>query len=484
MTDTDASSLFQLPDGTGVDPASVPAAGAWAPDETGTMRGDAEATAARLSALVQIPTVTPPDSGPHSPELAEIFLQFHEALGRFYPRLCEHEIEEIGRAGLLIRIPGAAADRPVVLMAHQDVVPIPEDWQAEGWEHEPFAGVIQDGWVYGRGTLDDKGALVVLLDAVESLLAEGWVPAQDLYLMMGADEESYGSCVVAGTKVLEERGIAPWLVLDEGGAVTLGAFPGLSSEAAVIGVSEKGIASVRLVVESGGGHASTPPKESAPGILARALSRIERNPHPSSMNDVSVEMFETVGPLVEGALGKVLSRAGALRPLLTRLLPRVSPEMAAMVRTTAAITQLQGSPGHNVLATSATAILNMRVATGSSVAEAVEHVRKVVRDDRVTIEVLESYEPSPVSPSGSDERWTLLKECVAASYPEAVTLPYVMLAASDSRHVARIAPATYRFAPLRMNSEQRKAVHGPNEKVEVESLGRGVEFYRALLTGI
>ncbi|WP_062205948.1 M20/M25/M40 family metallo-hydrolase [Demequina salsinemoris] len=448
------------------------------------MTPDAEAIAQRLSALVQIPTVTPQDAGPHSPELADIFLRFHDTLEDFYPHVCGHEVEEIGRAGLLITIPGAASDRPVVLMAHQDVVPIPEDWEAEGWEHPPFAGVIHDGWVYGRGTLDDKGALVVLLEAVESLLAEGWTPAQDLYLMMGADEESYGSCVIEGTKVLESRGIAPWLVLDEGGAVTLGAFPGLESEAAVIGVSEKGITSLRLVVESGGGHASTPPKESAPGLLARALHRIETHPHPSSMNDVSVEMFETVGPLVTGPLGRVLARAGALRPLLTRLLPRVSPEMAAMVRTTAAITMLQGSPGHNVLATSASAMINMRVAVGSSVDEAVAHIRRVIKDERVRLEIVEAYEPSPVSPSGTDERWTLLRESVAASYPDAVTLPYVMLAASDARHVARIAPATYRFAPLRMDAAQRKAVHGPNEKVEVESLGRGVAFYRALLGGI
>ncbi|MDN4472092.1 M20/M25/M40 family metallo-hydrolase [Demequina zhanjiangensis] len=468
----------------GPDVRDVPSAGAWNPADGVASPADAAATAERLAALVRIPTVTPGTEGDLTPEQAAVFARFHEALTELYPRVLDHDPEIVGRAGLLIRIPGVASDRPVVLMAHQDVVPIPEDWKAEGWEHPPFDGVIEDGWVYGRGTLDDKGALVVLLDAVESLLAEGWTPPQDLLLLMGADEESYGSCAIEATALLKERGVKPWLVLDEGGAVTLGAFPGLDSEAAVIGVSEKGIATVRLTVESTGGHASTPPKESAPGILARALDRIERHPHPSSMNDVSVEMFETVGPHVKGRLGGILSRAGSLKAVLTKALPGISPEMAAMVRTTTAITQLQGSPGHNVLATSASAILNMRIAVGSSVAKAVKHIRRTVRDKRVTIEILESYEPSPVSPSGTDPRWELLKGAVAASYPDAVTLPYVMLAASDARHVASIAPATYRFAPLRMNSAQRTAVHGPNEKVEVESLGRGVAFYRALLTGI
>ncbi|WNM24844.1 M20/M25/M40 family metallo-hydrolase [Demequina capsici] len=472
------------PEGYGEQPVGASVAGTWTPGDEVASAKDAHATAARLAALVRIPTVTPQSTTGHSEEEARVFARLHSALTALYPRVFAHDPEVVGRAGLLLRVPGASADDPVVLMAHQDVVPVPADWQAEGWEHPPFDGVIEDGWVHGRGTLDDKGALTVMLDAVESLLAEGWTPARDLHLLMSADEESYGRCAVEGTAVLEQRGVTPWLVLDEGGAVTVGAFPGLEREAAVIGVSEKGIATVRLTVESGGGHASTPPKESAPGILARALDAIERHPHPSSLNDVSVEMFQTVGPEVEGRLGGVLSRAGLLRPLLTRVLPGVSPEMAAMVRTTTAITQLQGSPGHNVLATSASAILNMRVAVGSTVAQAVAHIRRTVKDDRVRIDVVESSEPSPVSPSGDDARWLALKDAVAAAYPDAITMPYVMLAASDARHVARIAPAVYRFAPLRMSSAQRAAVHGPNEKVEVESLGRGVAFYRALLTGL
>ncbi|MDN4476377.1 M20/M25/M40 family metallo-hydrolase [Demequina sp. SYSU T00192] len=441
-----------------------------------------EVVAEHLAALIRIPTVTPTGPGPHDEATAASFSALHEALRTFYPRVFSHEAETVGRAGLLLRIPGAAAERPVVLMAHQDVVPVPHDWEAEGWEHEPFEGAIVDGWVFGRGALDDKGALTVMLEAVESLLDEGWAPAQDLYLLMGADEESYGQCATAAAALLTERGVTPWMVLDEGGAVAVGAFPGLSGEAAVIGVSEKGIVDLRLTVEGLGGHASTPPRESAPGILARALARIEDNPHPSEVNDVSVEMLELVAGRLRGPLGALLRRASSLRGVLARVMPRLSPELAAMVRTTVAITQLEGSPAHNVLATRATAVLNIRVAVGSSVEEAVDHVRRVVRDPRVTIEVETPSEPSPVSPRGDDARWAAMHEAVAASYPDALTIPYVMLAASDSRHLAPMAGATYRFAPLRMTKPQREAVHGPNEKVEVESLGRGVAFYRALLT--
>ncbi|WP_062465172.1 M20/M25/M40 family metallo-hydrolase [Demequina soli] len=442
----------------------------------------AEEVAERLAALIRIPTVTPRDAGPHDDATAASFTALHDALRTFYPRTFAHAVETVGRAGLLVRVPGAAAERPVVLMAHQDVVPVPHDWAAEGWEHEPFAGVIADGWVHGRGALDDKGALTVMLEAVESLLAEDWSPASDLYLLMGADEESYGDCATTAAALLAERGVTPWLVLDEGGAVATGAFPGLDGEAAVIGVSEKGIVDLRLTVEGLGGHASTPPKESAPGILARALTRIEAHPHPAAVNDVSVEMLSLVGGRLRGPLGALLRRASSLRGLLARVMPRLSPELAAMVRTTVAITQLEGSPAHNVLATRATAVLNIRIAVGSSVSEAVEHVRRTVDDARVAIAVESPSEPSPVSPRGDDARWAALVEAVGESYPEALAIPYVMLAASDSRYLAPAAGATYRFAPLRMSRTQREAVHGPNEKVEVESLGRGVAFYRALLT--
>ncbi|WP_062518375.1 M20/M25/M40 family metallo-hydrolase [Demequina gelatinilytica] len=442
----------------------------------------AEQVAEHLAALIRIPTVTPKDLGPHDDATAASFAALHRALHTFYPRVLAHEVETVGRAGLLVRIPGAAADRPVVLMAHQDVVPVPSDWAAEGWEHEPFAGAIVDGWVFGRGALDDKGALTVMLEAVESLLGEGWIPAQDLHLLLGADEESYGDCAITAATLLQERGIVPWMVLDEGGAVATGAFPGLDGEAAVIGVSEKGIVDVRLTVEGLGGHASTPPRESAPGILANALARIEANPHPAAVSEVSIEMLTLVGGRLRGPLGALLRRASSLRGVLARVMPRLGPELAAMVRTTVAITQLEGSPAHNVLATRATAVLNIRVAVGSSVEEAVAHVRDVVKDPRVTLEPEVPSEPSPVSPRGDDARWAAMLEAVGASYPDALAIPYVMLAASDSRHLAPMSGATYRFAPLRMSKPQREAVHGPNEKVEVESLGRGVAFYRALLT--
>ncbi len=449
----------------------------------GSPEAVAELAAEHLAALIRIPTVTPDGPGPLSDAKDATMRAHRAALEAFYPHVFgAAEVDELPRRGMLLRIQGIAADRPVVLMAHQDVVPVPEDWEAEGWEHPPFDGVIADGWVHGRGALDDKGALVVMLEAVEALLAEGWQPREDLYLLMGADEEAYGDCAMEAAALLKRRGVVPYMVLDEGGAVASEAFPGVGRPMAVVGVSEKGIVTLRLTAESLGGHASTPPEESAAGALAWAIQRLESHPFPGSLHDVQVEMFTTVAPHAAGILGRVLGAAGALRWLLARVLPRVSPEMAATVRTTTAVTRLQGSPADNVLATRASAVVNMRVAVDWTVADAVRRIRNLLGPD-ITVTVVEQSAPSPVSPTGDDPRWRAIGEAVAASYPDAVTVPYIMLAASDARHMAHLSEAVYRFAPLHMNRAQREAIHGPNEKVQVTSLGQGVQFYRALLTG-
>lgn len=452
--------------------------------EKARLRGQADVAAEHLARLVRIATVTPALRDELSQAERRSFDELHSALEDLYPRtFAAASRDSVGRAGILMRIAGASDERPVVLMAHQDVVPVPEDWKAEGWQYPPFDGVIKKGRVHGRGTLDDKGALVCVLDAVESLLADGWAPARDLYLLFGSDEESFGDSAIAATALLETRGVEPWLVVDEGGAVATDAFPGLSREMAVVGAAEKGLLTVVLSVEGGGGHASTPPRHSAPGILAKALVAIEGDPFPAHLHDISVEMFLLVAPHLRGPLKPLLKRADSMRGALARLLPKFGPELAAMVRTTTAVTQLSGSPARNVLATSVSATVNLRVAVGMTTDEALVRLRKTVGDKRVEFEVVEADEPSRVSPTADDERFAAIGAAVAQSYPDAITVPYVMMAASDGRHLARISPAVYRFSPLRMDAEQRAAIHGPNENVEISALGAGVEFYRALLTG-
>ena len=455
------------------------------------MSQDAPTLAGRLSQLVEVPTVTPPDGGPLTSETAQVFDDFQALLRRLYPTVFSTaEVIPVGRAGLLLRLAGtgdgtgATALGPLLLMAHQDVVPAPTDgWEAAGWTHPPFAGVVSDGedglTVYGRGTLDDKGALLVLLEAVEDLLNDGWHPHHDLYLSLGGDEESDGPSAVAAIAELGRRGVKPVLVVDEGGAVTTGVVPGLTRQVAVVGVAEKGVVNLEVSVSADPrkpAHGSTPPRRSPTAGLGRALAALECNPHPAVLDDIAVQMFTELAPYVSGPLKALLGRADQLRPVLARVFPFVNAELAAMVRTTTAATMLTGSSAPNVLASRATAIVNMRVATSSTVADATRHVETVVHRAvgsalAVEVRVLEGHEPTPASPF--DERWDAIRHAIAAAYPDALTVPYTMLGASDSRHAARIAPAA-----------QRASVHGVDERVTADSLVKGVRFYRALLDGI
>jgi len=442
-----------------------------------------QTVAERLAALIRIPTLSPAGPGPHTARTAASFAHMRDALEAFYPTVfADSQCEELSRAGILLRIAGASEASPVVLMAHQDVVPVPAGWAALGWDHPPFSGVIADGFVHGRGALDDKAALVAMLEAVENLLVEGWRPPRDLYLFIGADSESRGDCASETVNVLRGRNVTPHFVLDEGGAVTTGAIPGVAREVAFVGVSEKGIVTLELSAESPGGHAAIPLPHSAAGSLAKAIVALESHPFPGALHAVDVEILTTVAPHVAGPLRAVLASARFLKPVLVRLLPRFSPELAAAVRTTVAVTMLEGSSGPNVVATRATAIVSMLVSVDWTVGEAVEHVRHIVGKS-VKVHVLEQFAPTPVSPTGNDERWLAVKRAVGAAYPDAITVPYIMLGATDARHLASIAPAVYRFAPLRMTVEQRAGLHGPNEKVDIDSLDRGVVFYRALLNG-
>ncbi len=450
---------------------------AYAPDEPGgpapyaqAPEPYADAAAAHLSALVRVPTVSPREDG--ETDLGA-FDAFHAALRELYPRVHETlTLEVLPDRALMLHWTGASDERPVVLMAHQDVVPVvPEDWSGD-----PFSGDVRDGSVWGRGTLDDKGALVVLLEAVESLLAEGFVPPQDVWLSLGDDAQHAGAR-------LRALGVQPWLVLDEGGAVVTGVFPGVEAPVAVVGVTEKGILDVEISTSAAGGHASTPERGGATARLARAIVEIEENPFPPSMTGPVLEMVDGLGRYSSPRLRPLFAFAAPLAPVLARVFTRVSPETNAMVRTTVVATMLQGAPGANVVATSAKANLNVRIAPGESVASVVERLRWVIDDDEVTLRVVASNEPSPVSPTDGPQ-FALVRAAAAAAYPEALVTPYVMLAASDARHFTDIAEHVYRFSPFAMTREQRETLHGTDEHVTVDALGRGVVFYRALLRGL
>jgi len=442
--------------------------------ETITVRDGA---AERLARMIRIPTV----SAELDARGTEPFKAFVSLLEELYPLVHRHlERERITEFGLLYRWRGTTDAAPVVLMAHYDVVPVDE---TDDWSHPPFAGHVEDGWVFGRGALDDKGPLLVILEAVENLLATDWTPPRDVYLSFGGNEETYGAAAQEIAATFRARGITPWLVIDEGGAVVDAPLPIVRGRAAMVGVGEKGVLTVRLTARGDGGHASAPPSHTAVRRVARAVSRLSPSTFAVRPPRALSAMLAGFAPQTPQPLRTLLRVLGAVRPLTGRVFAGLGGEAAAMVRTTVAATMQSGGTAANVLPSQASATLNLRIALGETTASAVQRIRRRVRDDLVHIDVVEASEPSPESPV-ADERFERIRDAVAVSHPEATTVPYVMMAATDSRHFHRFTPAVYRFAPLAMSTAQRASIHGVDERVEVAELIRGEQFHRALLTAL
>lgn len=456
---------------------------------------EAMGIAERLSRMVRVRTVSAdladhtdlpdlPDSG------AAPFQEFLALIEELYPLVHERlERELVTERGVLYRWPRAetggrpgpgSASEPVVLMAHFDVVPA---FESEGWTHPPFAGVIADGSVWGRGTLDDKGALCVILEAVESLLAEGFEPGREVHLWFGGDEETGSEAATAAAALFRERGLTPWLVLDEGGAVVDAPLPFIDVPAAMIGVGEKGSVNIILVASGDAGHASAPSGLTPTARIARAVTRVERRPFPARLTPAAREMFATFIPHAEGR-GKVILESFTRAPLLAaQTLARLGGDAAALARTTLATTRLSGGTANNVLPASASATLNCRIAPGESVASTVRHVRRAVRDREVRIRVTDPNEPTTLAPT-DNAQFALLRDAARRAYPGAVAAPYITLAATDAKHFQRFAPATYRFAPLAMDARQRASIHGVDERVSIASLEAGKVFHETLLRSL
>jgi len=320
----------------------------------------------------------------------------------------------------------------------------------------------------------------VILEAVESLLAEGFTPARDVYLSFGGNEETYGSAAIAIAAALKDRGIVPWLVVDEGGAVVDAPLPFVPGSAAMIGVGEKGVMTVRLTARGDGGHASAPPSRTAVRRIARAVERLGPGTfRPRTPRAISRMLVQLSGS-ASGPARLLLRTLGAIPLLSARVFAALGGEPAALVRTTVAPTMQSGGTAANVLPSQASATVNLRIALGETVSSAAARVRRRIADPKVAVEVLEGSDPSPESPT-DNAQFALLAEALAVSHPGVPAVPYVMMAATDSRHFHRFTPAVYRFAPLEMSHAQRAAIHGVDESVEIAALERGERFHRALL---
>ncbi|QYH36495.1 M20/M25/M40 family metallo-hydrolase [Salinibacterium sp. M195] len=434
-----------------------------------------------LQELVRIPTVSRENA--ETTEWPE-FTRFAQALRKLYP-LCHSRLERetVLEHSLVFRWRGRSSTEPSVLLAHYDVVAA----SAEGWKRPPFAAELsgkgEDQLIWGRGTLDNKGSLVAILEAVESQLEEGLVPSQDIYLCFGHDEETHGTGASAIVDLLQSRGVKPVLVLDEGGAIVDDVFDQVDAPMAVVGVAEKGTATLRLTVDQSGGHASTPPRMPASVRLAQAIVRLNSRPFAAHLTSTGADLLRTLGEHAGGVTGYLLRNVSWTSPVLLPILVRKSDELAAMLRTTQAVTMLDGGHAVNAMPERVSATINVRIAVNSTLDATVAHVTRAIKDKRVRITVESPGEPSPVSPT-TGLAWELLRSTIEKSFPGTIVTPYVQNGATDSRHFTRISKGVYRFTPFAMARNVRDTLHARNERMLISSYLNGIEFYRALISSL
>jgi carboxypeptidase PM20D1 len=373
---------------------------------------------------------------------------------------------------------------PILLAGHMDVVPV-EPGTENKWAQDPFGGRIIDGFIWGRGAIDNKSTVMGTLEAVEALLAEGFQPARTIYLAYGHDEE------VGGTRgareiaaLLEHRGVKLEMVLDEGGVIADGVLPGISRPVALVGIAEKGFVTIELTARVPGGHSSLPPRHTAVGIVSAAVARLEQNQMPPRLDGPTHQMFDRVGPefpLVQRALFANMWLTG---PLLVRRLQQ-NPTTNAMVRTTTAPTIFQAGTKDNVLPSSARAVVNFRILPGDSVATILEHVARVVNDDRVEIKKVGRFSAEPSRLSRTDsESFRTLERTIRSIVPDALVAPYLVLVVTDARHYADLSPNVFRFLPLRLTVRDLERVHGIDERVGIGDYETAIRTYRQLFSNL
>ena len=427
-----------------------------------------------LAQLVRCKTISYNDK---AMEADEEFEKLISLLPELYPsvfRICD--FRQLPDRALLLRWPGKREGNPTVLMAHYDVVPVNE----ENWEKPPFAGILENGILWGRGTLDTKVTVNGILSAADYLIGRDFQPENDVYFAFSGGEEVNGQGAPNIVQYFIDHGIQPALVVDEGGAVVENVFPGVSQPCGVIGIAEKGVMNVQYRTVSGGGHASAPKPHTPVGVLAAACKRVEDHPFKAHIDGPAAQMFDTLGRYSTPLYRMIFANLWCFGWVIDLLGKKRGGEINALVRTTSAFTQMEGSSARNVIPPEAKMVANMRLNPADSVSSALEYLKKTVNDPNVEITVLESFEPSPVSETDC-EAWNKVAAAVASTWKGCLVTPYLMVQCSDSRHYGRLSNHVYRFSAMDMTAEERASIHGNNERIRVGSVAKAVEFYIRLI---
>lgn len=446
--------------------------------EPSSLDVDARAVAEHLAQAVRFATVSA--SAQASPDRAP-FAGFVAWLAATYPEVHrELSLEVVGGHSLLFKWQGRdPAAKPGMLIAHYDVVPVAPGTE-NAWKHPPFAGAVADGYVWGRGTLDDKGALVTILEAATLLVKQGFRPARTIYFAFGHDEEVGGvDGAAAIVERLKSRGVRLAWSLDEGSFVLDGIVPGLSRPVASVNIAEKGLLTLELAAHAEGGHSSMPPGETAIDILANALVAMRRSPLPGGLDGATGEVFDGLARHMKFEMRLLFANRWLAGGLLERELSK-SPATNAMLRTTTAPTILAAGVRENVLPIDAKAIVNFRVHPRDTPESVHEHVKASIADARVSTRVLDQVPASRFSSTGSPA-FRAIGDAVRRVYADAVVVPGITIVSTDSKRYGEVTDDAYRFHPMVVAPPDLPTVHGTDERISVENLVRATRFYAELM---
>jgi len=411
--------------------------------------------------------------------MPEPFLKMQAVMDEIFPNVAKTVEKKVFDGGsLLYRWKGInpKAD-PIVLMAHQDVVPAP----AEGWNHPPFSGVYENGEVHGRGTFDTKGTLFAFFQAAEELIQDGYQPEVDVYFASSCDEEIMGHGAHDTVAWMKSQGIKPSLVLDEGGAIVEGVLPTSAKPLALLGILEKGYIDLKIIARSHGGHSSTPPRNSPIARLSKFVVDLEtHSPMKAKMIPEVRDLFVTAAPTMAFPYRLLFGNLWLFQGLVTKLLPAVNAYGRALFSTTVAFTRIKGSDANNVIPSEASLVVNMRPHPIQDAEESIAAIRKRAKKFDLDVEILNAWPCTPIVDTKGPV-FRQLVETIQEVFPDVLVSPYVILGGTDARHYQEICPATIRFSPVRATNEDLKKMHGLNESIAVDDLVEAVAFFKQLI---
>ena len=441
-----------------------------------------DSVVSHLSEAIQFRTVSYEDLSLMDSTQFEKFVGY---LAKTYPLLHSRlKLERVNTYGLLYEWKGKSTSlKPALLMGHYDVVPVVQGTE-KMWKHQPFAGDIAEGFVYGRGTLDDKVTVMGVLEAVEYLLKSNFTPERSFYLAFGHDEEISGrNGAQQIAALLESRKVELEYVVDEGGVIKIDGVSGINQPIALIGVAEKGYTTLQLSATGDGGHSSMPPAQTSIGMLAEAIDKLQKHPFPARLGGAAGYMQDYLAPEMPFSTKLAMANRWLLNSVIIGILEKTNAGNA-MVRTSIAPTVIHAGVKDNVLPVEAIAKINFRILPGDSVKTVINYVKKVVGNDRITIESLKQFDsdPSPVSDTAT-VGFRALHRTIKACFPTSIVAPYLVVGATDARYYKNVSKNLYRFMPVRMNDEDLKRPHGTNERISIEDFKNVVRFYVELVKG-